>query len=169
VFMGLTEAIIVGFALGTLLFIHRLASATTVVPGMPAVEEDVADEPGRPEYDARLASNPDIAVYRISGAFFFGAAATVSAVLDRIADQHRVFIIDFADVTLIDSTAANAVEAVARKAARSKVKLMISGPAPQVKQLLVAHGVQPPDVAYEATLEQAVATAERLVAQVSPA
>lgn len=163
VFMGLTEAIVVGFALGTLLFIHRMATATTVAPGLPAVAEDVADEPRREHYDARLASNPDIAVYRISGAFFFGAAATVGAVLDRIADRHRVFIVDFSNVPMIDSTAANAIEAIAGKAARSGVRLMISGATPPVKQLLVAHGVRTPDVAYEATLERAVAAAESLI------
>jgi SulP family sulfate permease len=163
VFMGLTEAIVVGFALGTLLFIHRMATATTVVPGLPAVAEDVADEPRRDHYDARLASNPDIAVYRISGAFFFGAAATVGAVLDRIADRHRVFIVDFSNVPMIDSTAANAIEVIASKAARGGVKLMISGAAPQVKQLLVAHGVRTPEVTYEPTLDRAVAAAESLI------
>jgi hypothetical protein len=43
------------------------------------------------------------------------------------------------------------------------VKLMISGAAPQVKQLLVAHGVRAPEVTYEPTLERAVAAAESLI------
>ena len=106
-----------------------------------------------------LASNPDIAVYRISGAFFFGAAATVGAVLDRIADQHRAFIIDFSDVPMIDSTAANAIEVVARKAARGNVRILISGAAPPIRQLLTAHGVKTPGVTYEDTLEQATRAA----------
>ena len=159
IFVGLTEAIVVGFALGTLLFIHRMATATKVAAGVPQVAEDIADEPGRPHYDATLASNPDIAVYRISGAFFFGAAATVGAVLDRIADQHRAFIIDFSDVPMIDSTAANAIEVIARKAARGNVRILISGAAPPVRQLLMAHGVKPPGVTYEHTLDEATRAA----------
>jgi SulP family sulfate permease len=165
VFVGLTEAIVVGFALGTLLFIHRMATATTVAAGLPVVAEDEADEPGRAHYDAALASNPDIAVYRISGAFFFGAAATVGAVLDRIADQHRAFIIDFAAVPMIDSTAANAIEVIGRKAGRGGVRLLISGAAPAVRKLLVAHGVREPEVTYAATLDEAVTAAEGLIAR----
>jgi SulP family sulfate permease len=165
VFVGLTEAIVVGFALGTLLFIHRMATATTVAAGLPVVVEDAADEPGRAHYDAALASNPDIAVYRISGAFFFGAAATVGAVLDRIADQHRAFVIDFSAVPMIDSTAANAIEVIARKAAHGGVHLLISGAAPAVRKLLVAHGVREPAVVYAATLDEAVAAAEQALDQ----
>jgi len=164
VFVGLSEAIVVGFALGTLLFIHRMAQATTIVPGLPQVAEDVPDEAGRPPYDAALASNPQIAVYRISGAFFFGAAATVGAVLDRIADQHQAFVIDFAAVPMIDSTAANAIEVIARKAARGGVLLYVSGAAPAVRQMLVAHGVRTPEVTYAATLEAAVEAAEERLA-----
>src|SRR5690554_4783235 len=72
IFRDLTEGIVVGFALGALLFIHRMA--TTI-----AVEEDVRDsveaEPAAQETEAATRSNTS--VYRISGAFFFGAAATV--------------------------------------------------------------------------------------------
>jgi SulP family sulfate permease len=133
-----------------------MATTTKIAAGVPQVADDVADEPGRPHYDASLASNPDIAVYRISGAFFFGAAATVGSVLDRIADQHRAFVIDFSGVPMIDSTAANAIEVIARKAARGKVLLLISGAAPQIRQLLIAHGVKPPGVTFEDSFDQAI-------------
>lgn len=162
VFVGLTEAIVVGFALGTLLFIHRMATTTAVVAGLPPVAEDEADEPGRAAYDAAMASNPEIAVYRITGAFFFGAAATVGAVLDRIADQHKAFVIDFSAVPMVDSTAANAIETIARKAARGNVRVLISGASEAIRELLVAHGVREPLVSYEETLEGAVAAARYL-------
>jgi len=38
-----------------------------------------------------------------------GAASTVGAVLDSIADTHKAFVIDFAAVPFLDSTAANAM------------------------------------------------------------
>ena len=164
VFIGLTEAIVVGFALGTLLFMHRMATATSVAAGLPAVAEDQADDPSRPRYDAVLASNPDIAVYRITGAFFFGAAATVGAVLDRIADQHKAFVIDFSAVPMIDSSAANAIEGIVRKAERGGVRVLVSGAAPAVRSVLTAHGVKEPKVTYEATLEGAMRTAEGMLA-----
>ena len=40
-------------------------------------------------YDAALATDPDVIVYRISGAFFFGAAAAVGTALDRLASTRR--------------------------------------------------------------------------------
>ena len=50
----------------------------------------------------------DVLVYRITGAFFFGAASTIGGVLDGIADQRKAFVVDFAAVPFLDSTAANA-------------------------------------------------------------
>ena len=61
------------------------------------------------------AADPAAVVYRIRGAMFFGAASAVAAALDRIDDAHRVLVVDFAEVTLIDSSAANMIEGLAAK------------------------------------------------------
>ena len=104
VFRDLTEGILVGFGLGVLLFLHRMERAVEVDRAGPLVEEDVADSAngnGREPYDAALAADPDIVVYRISGAFFFGAAASVGAALDRIGEHPKAYVIDFSAVPLI--------------------------------------------------------------------
>lgn len=165
VLVGLTEAIVVGFGLGTLLFLHRMAQSADVEMHVPPMPEDAADEAGRPPYDAAVASDPDVAVYRITGAFFFGAAATVGAVLDSIADRHRAFIIDFSAVPFIDSTAANAIEGVARKAARSSVLTIASGATPATQRMLEQHGARSPLLRFEPTLEAAVALAHAELAR----
>jgi SulP family sulfate permease len=164
VLVGLTEAIIVGFSLGTLLFLHRMAQSAGVEVHVPQVPEDQGDADGRPPYDPALATDPDIAVSRISGAFFFGAAASVGSALDRIADQHKAFILDFSAVPLIDSTAANTIGGIAAKAAKSGVKLLVAGATPAVARTLYTHGLRPPSVPFEATLEQALATARAAIA-----
>ena len=84
IFRDLTEGILVGFALGTLLFMHRMSESIRVEGGAPLVRDDRADTANgdRTPYDAALAINPGVVVYRISGAFFFGAAATVGTVLE---------------------------------------------------------------------------------------
>lgn len=165
VFVGLTQAIIVGFALGTLLFIHRMAQSSAVEMHVPPVPEDQPDDvAGRPPYDATLATDPDVAVYRITGAFFFGAAATVGSVLDRIADRHKAFIIDFSAVPFIDSTAANTIDGIARKAHRSGVLLFVSGASVGVQQMLMSHGVRPPSTDYQSSLDAAVAAAHAAIA-----
>ena len=93
VFRSLTEGILIGFALSTLLFLHRMAQSVEVEQEKPILaEKGVPDKwngnRGKP-YDAALATDPDIIVYRISGAFFFGAAATVAAALDRIGEHPK--------------------------------------------------------------------------------
>ena len=66
------------------------------------IVHDLDDEQRRAAYGADAAADPDFMVYKISGAFFFGATAAVSAALDRIGRYPRAFVFDFADVPLID-------------------------------------------------------------------
>jgi len=164
VLVGLTEAIIVGFSLGTLLFLHRMAQSAGVEVHVPQVPEDQGDADGRPPYDPALATDPDIAVSRISGAFFFGAAASVGSALDRIADRHKAFILDFSAVPFIDSTAANTIGGIAAKAQKNGVRLLVAGATPAVARTLYTHGLRPPAVPFEATLEQALLTARAAIA-----
>jgi sulfate permease, SulP family len=162
IFRDLTEGIVVGFCLGTLLFMHRMASMVDVETGKPMIEEDVADARGgseRQPYDARLASDPDIVVYRISGAFFFGAAATVAAALDRIGEHPKAYVIDFSAVSVIDSTAAATIEGFVRKARRRNAPVYIAGALPAVRRALLTHGVRPPHVHFLTKLDSAIAAA----------
>jgi SulP family sulfate permease len=158
VFRDLTEGILVGFALGAALFINRMAEMTEVEADTPIVPADRADFANgeRVPYDARLAADPDILVYRISGAFFFGAASSVGAVLDSIADRRKAFVVDFAAVPFLDSTAANAMGRVATKAARQGIRLYITGASPAVRRALLLHGVVRPRATYRETIARAV-------------
>ena len=56
----------------------------------------------REPYDEATQQDPTVVVYRISGAFFFGAAASIGAVLERIGDAHRNLIIDFSAVPFVE-------------------------------------------------------------------
>lgn len=157
IFRDLTEAIVVGFALGSVLFIHRMSLTTAVETETPFVPEDQADDAGpRGAYESQAASDPTIAIYRISGAFFFGAAASIGAVLDRIGDTHKALIVDFSAVPFVDSTAARTVEGLARSAAKHNVKLYLTGTSPEVRRELTAHGVAPSSVHYKSTIERAL-------------
>jgi SulP family sulfate permease len=162
IFRDLTEGIIAGFCLGTLLFMHRMAQAVAVERGTPVAEDDVADGRGHGErqaYDAAIATDRDIVVYRISGAFFFGAAATVAAALDRIGAQPKAYVIDFSAVSVIDSTAAATIEGFARKAKRNRAAIYIAGAQPEIRRMLLMHGLRHPQVHFMSKLENAVAAA----------
>ncbi|MER9442668.1 SulP family inorganic anion transporter [Mesorhizobium sp. M0340] len=154
IFRDLTEGIVVGFALGSILFIDRMAKSIAVeADHQSLVQEDVADRASA--YDSSEASDADTVVYRISGAFFFGAASTVGTVLDRIADQRKNFILDCSAVPFFDSTAANVIEGAAHKAKRAGVRFIISGASPQTRRMLINHGVKRPLVTYAASITDA--------------
>lgn len=158
IFRGLTEGIVVGFALGAALFIGRMAEATGSASRMMPVPRDRADSEGD-SYDPSIAADRDVIVYRISGAFFFGAASRVGAALDRIADSYRVLVIDFSAVPLLDSTGANVLASVVARAGRAGARVVISGATGKVRRALEVHGVREPGVAFVSGVDSAMEAA----------
>lgn len=161
VFRDLTEGILVGFGLGALIFLHRMSQAVSVDRAATIGEPDRADKSGERPYRAELSTDEDIVVYRISGAFFFGAAAAVAAALDRIGGRPTAYVIDISAVTLLDSTAAATIEGFARKARGQGATVYLVGAAPSIRRLLRTHGLRPPHVRYYGRLEDAVGTARK--------
>ncbi|CAN5922981.1 SulP family inorganic anion transporter [soil metagenome] len=160
VFRDLTEGIVVGFALGAALFIRRMAGVTGIEAMAPLAQPDRSDDAvPRAPYDSRLATDEAVVVYRLSGAFFFGTASSLNAVVDRIADRHKAFVIDFSAVPFVDSTAANVIAGIARKADRHKVRVFITGATPPVRHALLAAGARRPQVRYRRHIEDAVSEA----------
>jgi SulP family sulfate permease len=165
VFRDLTEGILVGFGIGALLFIHRMAQSVQFDTMVPRIEEDRADAANGGEQDAynpTLASDADVVVYRISGAFFFGAAAAVGAALDRIAERPRAYVVDFSAVVVLDSTAAATLEGFVRKARRSATDVYITGASRAVRRTLLTYGVRPPGVRFRSTIPAAITAARGL-------
>jgi len=140
-----------------MLFIGRMARSVEVETHAPSLVDDRADDANgqRTAYDPAVGADPDTVVYRISGAFFFGAAATVAAVLDRIADQRRNFVLDCSAVPFLDSTAANVIEGAAKKARRAGVRFVVAGAAPPVRRMLITHGVKRPLATFAASVAEA--------------
>jgi sulfate permease, SulP family len=162
VFRDLTEGILVGFGIGALLFLHRMAQAVEIESARPIAEADVPDTMngnGRKPYDVALATDPDVIVYRISGAFFFGAAASVAAALDRIGEHPKSYVVDFSAVPVLDSTAAAAIDGFVRKARRHGAAVYLVGARPPIRRVLMTHGVRPPFVRFKASLALALAAA----------
>jgi sulfate permease, SulP family len=162
VFRDLTEGILVGFGIGLLLFLHRMSQSVGVESARPPIEDDRPDGEngnGRRPYDVGLATDPNVLVYRISGAFFFGTAATVAAVLDRLAEHPKAYVIDFSAVPVFDSTAAATIEGFVRKAHQHGVAVYIAGAKPSIRRALLTHGVRPPRVRFKSAVSDAVAAA----------
>ncbi len=165
IFEDLTMAIAVGVTLGAFLFLHRMAEAVEVETGHRFVAGDEADTSGaaRSAYEPH-ALNGEVMVYRISGAFFFGATAAVSGVLDRIGEHPKLFVLDFSDVPLVDSTAAKALEGFVHKLRHSGTRLYFAGAGKRVRRTLLIAGLRKPLVRYASTAEDAVAHWRSVVA-----
>lgn len=157
IFRDLTEAIVVGFALGSVLFIQRMSKTTAIATHTPFVGRDEADDAGsRGSYDEEVAANPEVVVYRITGALFFSATASIGSVLDRIQDSHKVLIVDFSAVPFLDSTGANMIEGLAHKAHKRGVALWLTGASRDIQRVFVTHGLKRPLVHYAAGIEEAL-------------
>ena len=131
VFRDLTEGIIAGFALGGLVFIHRMSQSATL-------DESSGDED--------LAA--DQVVVRLSGPYFFGAAAQVGAALDQIADRPRHFVLDLADLDYLDSSGARSLELLAQRIRRKGGQMELRAVSPKQRRLLEKAGLKPPLVRY---------------------
>lgn len=138
VFRDLTEGIVVGFALGGLVFIRRMSDAAGI---------EQADE-NETAFTPDVSTDHDRVTYRLRGPYFFGAAARLGTVLDRIADHPRAFVVDFTDVPFIDSSGARSFELLAHKVARNKGQLYLVGVRPQVRKTLKQQGADEPLVRF---------------------
>jgi len=161
VFRDLTEGIVVGFALSALLILHRMARSVQVSPGAAPQTAGTGDPEDGVAFAPALTRDDQVAVCRISGAFFFGAAAAVAAALDRIGEHPRAYVIDVSAAPLIDSSAAAAIEGFARRAANRGAAVYIAGAGRQTRRLLLRQGLRPPHVRYREDLDGAVAAARR--------
>lgn len=126
VFRDLTEGIVIGFALGGLVFLRHMSEMTQVQPTAPMTPSE---------------HTGDVVIYRLHGAIFFGAVARIGSILDRIAERPRVLELDFSSVTFLDSTGAHMIASLARKLAKRGGRLRIVGASQKATAALRHHGV----------------------------
>lgn len=161
VFRSLTEAIAAGVAIGAIAFIHRMASAAQVTMATPVLRTDVADETPamREAYDpsASAGVGRSVAIYRISGAVFFGSAASLGLALDRILVGEKTFILDFSQAAFVDSSGAQAIRGIVDKARRQGVDVIIAAASADARRELERAGVAEPRVRFASTLAAAQA------------
>lgn len=138
VFRDLTEGIVVGFALAGLVFIKRMSETA----GM------------RPREDQPQAMRADQVVYHLEGPYFFGAAAQLGGVLDRIAEAPRALVLEMSAVPLIDSSGARGMHSLAALARRRGGRLYLVGLKPALRRQLEAQGLHEPEVVFAASLSE---------------
>ena len=132
VFRDLTQGIIVGFALAGLVFIKRMS-------------ETAAMRPREEQLDTLRA---DRVVYHLEGPYFFGAAAQLGGILDRIAEAPRALVLEMSGVPLIDSSGARGFHRLAARSRRRGGQLCLVGLSGPLRRQLEAQGLQDPEVRY---------------------
>lgn len=141
IFRDLTEGILVGVSLAALQFIRHMAKSLRITTQEDELPLDNSDA--------------DTVVYRLDGAFFFGAVAAASAVLDRIAAGHRNLVLDCSGIQFIDTSGANLLAGVIKKAQRSGVSVYVVSERPEIRLLLAHHELPMKDIVFTTTLTQA--------------
>jgi SulP family sulfate permease len=109
----LTEAIVVGTALGGLVILRRMARMSTVASEM------LPDAPGE--------QRAGTMVLRLTGAYFFGSAPLIESVLDRIAARPGRVVIDLVAVPLIDQSGARSLAGFIARCLDAGISVRIEG------------------------------------------
>lgn len=110
VVVDLTVAVEVGMILAAMLFIKRISETTQIT----SVDEN-NDLEGQSHSLMGKQVPKGVMVYRIFGAFFFGAAEKLETVLKRARQEPDVLILHIHKVLAIDATGLNALESLYEK------------------------------------------------------
>ena len=121
-------AVAVGIGLAAALFIRRMAQLThTQRLSSPSTGEQFP---------------PEVALYKISGPLFFGAAEKAIATLRIIDHSVRIVVLDMRDVPSLDTTAMVALESLRRELAEQGVGVMFVGLPPRMALKIKRAGIQ---------------------------
>ncbi|MBI2927049.1 MAG: sulfate permease [Verrucomicrobia bacterium] len=123
VVVDLTVAVEIGMVLAAVLFIKRVSETTQIT----AVDEATETEG---VHHSLLGKEipPGVMVYRIFGAFFFGAADKLESALTRLKQEPDVLILRMRKVLAMDATGLNALEDLYERLHRRGKHLVLSGP-----------------------------------------
>jgi SulP family sulfate permease len=160
IFVGVAEGIAAGVVLGALIFMHRMAQLVEVDVHLPLLDDEMPD---RPSLGNAFPGDDAVAVFRVNGPFFFGAASEVTAVLERIGATPKELVLDLSDVPFCDDSAAHAPSGFVSSLMRRGVGVTIAGARERVQPILARNGIEPPRIAVIADLGEAVAAARRRV------
>ena len=123
VVVDLTVAVEIGLVLAAVLFIKRVSETTQIT----SVDETTETEGSQHSLVGREIPE-GVMVYRIFGAFFFGAVDKLESVLKREKREPTVLILRMRKIVAMDATGLNALEDLYERLHRKGKHLILSGP-----------------------------------------
>jgi sulfate permease, SulP family len=131
VFADLTVAVEVGMLLAALLFIHNVASTTTVAS---VTDETLGDGEPRVLTDKYIPAY--CSVIRIRGPFLFGATEKLDSTTSDPSKFGSVIVLKLTYMSAIDGTGIHAMESLAKRLQSTGKSLVICGAQPQPLELI---------------------------------
>jgi SulP family sulfate permease len=131
VFADLPTAVGVGMSLAALLFIHRVASTTTVGS---VTDETIGDGEPRVITDKYIPSY--CSVIRIRGPFLFGATEKLEHATADVSKFGTVVVLKMTYMSAIDGTGIHALENLVKRLQNANRSLVICGAPPQPLELI---------------------------------
>jgi len=119
----LTEAVMIGMVMASFLLIRRLSDTTHVSMVDQSNESD-----GQHHSVIGKEVPAGVLIYRIFGAFFFGAADKLEIALKRALQNQKVIILQIHKVITIDATGIYALESLYERMSDDGKQLIICGP-----------------------------------------
>ena len=123
VIVDLTVAVEIGMVLAAVLFIKRVSETSQIT----AVDE-VSETEGSQHSLVGKEIPAGVMIYRMFGAFFFGAADKLESVLRREHREPDILILRMRKVVAMDATGLNALEDLYERLRRKGKHLILSGP-----------------------------------------
>lgn len=128
VIFDMVIAVAVGIGLAAALFIRRMAQLTHT------------QRLEAPDSDKHFP--PEVALYKISGPLFFGAAEKAIATLRVIDHSVRIVVLDMRDVPSLDTTAMVALDSLRRELGEQNVGVVFVGLAPRMALKIKRAGIK---------------------------
>ncbi len=129
VFVDMQVAVAGGLALASILFMKRMIELT---------ETSALDHQ---THAHELVNNEQVIVYDINGPLFFGAAHKALKVLSSVNSNVRTVVLDFSDVTLLDTSAMVSLEAIVNELETKNVSVILIHVKPRLIEKLTRFGV----------------------------
>jgi SulP family sulfate permease len=123
VIIDLTVAVEIGMVLAAILFIKRVSETSQIT-----VVDESTDTEGSHHSLVNKVVPEGVLVYRMFGAFFFGAADKLESVLQREKQEPKVLILIMRKVLAMDATGLNALEDLYERLHRKGKHLLLSAP-----------------------------------------
>jgi len=123
VVVDLTVAVEIGMVLAAILFIKRSSETTQIM----AVDESTETEGSHHSLVGKEVPK-GVMIYRMMGAFFFGAVDKLESVLKRVNQEPEVLILRMRKVVAMDATGLNSLEDLYEKLRRRGKHLVLSAP-----------------------------------------